>query len=204
MLVPAMTLPEIRKEVLKDLVIVKRKIVYVSEKISKLARKRHLKTHEHFMDYRSTQKNTWIFHFKYEHKEVYISLIIYFYGVAGLVALTIDIKDETLHYHTAHFFKRYNERRNLRLIKPEDILRAYIKDNTHISFQPLEKIATGMRTIFGVIETGIVLGYMNTNLNMIKLNTYITHEMLKGQQLKMEDYLKSKLSFYEPDFVKAE
>ena len=122
----------------------------------------------------------------------------------GLAALTIDMKEEVLHYHTGHFFKRYNERRNLGLVKPEDIIRVYIKDNTQISYQPLEKIATGIQTIFGVITTGIVLGHRNSNLKILLLSTYITHEMLKGQQLKMEDYLKSKLSSYKPDFEKAE
>lgn len=204
MLVPAMTLPEVRKEVLKDLVIVKRKIIYVSQAIIKEARKHHLKTHERYMDYVSTQKNTWIFHFRYSHKEVYIGTIVYFYGVNGLAALTIDMKEEALHYHTGHFFKRYNERRNLGLVKPEDIIRVYIKDNTQISYQPLEKIATGLQTIFGLISTGIVLGYKNSNINMLVLNTYITHEMLKGQQLTMEDYLKVKLSLYKPDFSLAQ
>lgn len=204
MLVPAMTLSEIRKEILSDFIVVKRKVFYLGEKIIKEMRKHHIKNDVRFVDYLSKQKNTWLFLFQYEHKDVSIGTTVYYYGRTGLVVITIDVGKERLHFHTAHFIRRYNERRNLGLVKPEDIIRKYLKDNRQISYQRLEEIAPGVHRIFGVIQTGIVLGYSNSNLNMIKLNTYITHEMLKGQQLKLEDYLKAKLSFHAPDFTKAE
>jgi hypothetical protein len=204
MLVPAMTLPEIRKEILKDLVIVSRKIVYASEKIEKDFRRQHLKASSRFVDYVSTQKNSWMFFYEYDHKKMKVTIMVYFYGLNGLTAITVEPKTEMLHYHTAHFFKRYNERRHLGLVKPEDILRTYLIDTNQISYQPLDKIASYIYKIFGVNKTGIVLGYTNTRLNMLMLNTYITHDMLKGQQLKMEDYLSVRLSSYRPDFVTAE
>ncbi|HXH19928.1 MAG TPA: hypothetical protein VNJ07_12695, partial [Chitinophagales bacterium] len=115
----------------------------------------------------------------------------------GLTAVK-PISDNVILYCTAHFFKRYNERRKLNLVMPCDIIRAFMNDNLKFSFQKLEETTPGNFKVFGVTDSGVLLGMYNASANIYKLNTFITSDMLQGSQIQMEEQMKARLDKYQP------
>ena len=206
MLVPAMTLEEMRDEIMKEIPILKNKVGYMCNNARRMMRRYKMTTYEKITEYRSRQKNSWLIrlHWKENEKDFYIGTIVYFYSNRGLVAFTFDIVKGILHYHTSHFFTRYNERLNLGLVKPIDILFHYLRGTVNISYGHLGEVKPGLSKIFGVSQEGIVLGYHHHALKMLRFNTFVTHDMLKGQQLGQEEYLKQILIKHNPDFTNAE
>jgi len=197
MLVPAMTLEEIRREVEKDYPIVHRKSSYVSRKLQRLLRNAiRENTVVRFFDYYSKQKNNWIYKIELNKKLPQITFAVYYYGDKGLTVIE-PIASNIMLYCTAHFFNRYNERRNLNLIMPNDIIRSFMNDNVQFTFKRLEEIYPGNYTVFGTTDSGITLGTFNASTNLYKLNTFITRDMLRGDQVEMEVQMKMMLGKYQ-------
>jgi len=196
MLVPAMTLEEIRREVEKDFPIVHRKSSYVSNKMKRIFRDSLRQGNVvRFFDYVSKQKNKWIYKIELSNKPALITFMAYYYGAKGLNAVMM-ISDNNMLYFSAHFFNRYNERRKLNLAMPHDIIRSFMSDNLQFSFKKLEEISAGVYTFFGVTDSGVALGTYYQNANLYKMNTFITSDMLTGNQVAMEEQLKARLVKY--------
>src|SRR5205814_4869891 len=117
MLVPAMSLQEIRAEFDKDFPIIFRKSSYVCEQVHKRYKPRIDEVVEHVYDYTSKYKNTWLYKVMVSKKKSESRYLLYFYGARGLVGIQpCTIQNETvLIYLTAHFINRYNERLKLNL-----------------------------------------------------------------------------------------
>jgi len=182
MLVPNMTLDEIRKEINKDFPILVRKMGYVTQDIQKQWRKvgkpdDYIK----FFDYTSKFKNHWIYRIEPLRKFSNCSAMLVYYNGRGHAGIASS-KELNIIYHTGHFFLRYNERRNLELKTLEEIIRAYMNENHDIEYIDLEEISDDVTTIFGEIVSGIVLGTYNKRLDFLKLNTYLPHHMLSSNQ----------------------
>lgn len=194
MLVPAMTLTDIRKEIEKDFPILHRKSGYITQKLSRLySDSLREKKVTRFFDYQSKYKNKWIYKIELSKKKTNVTFLTYYYGKKGLTAIE-PMSGNTLLYFTAHFFNRYNERRKLNLTMPNDIMQAFLNDNMNFNFQRLEEFRPGVFKIFGVTQSGVVLGIYHVKLNFYKLNTFITSDMLKSGQTEMEQQLKDALN----------
>src|ERR1043165_7166493 len=122
MIVPAMSLQEVRKEIAKDFPILYRKAQYVFGKLEKQHRPLGNKFIEEVFDYYSKYKNHWLYKFSISKAESIVQFMVYFESKRGLSAVLMMHDSETLVYMTAHFFNRYNERLHLNLVKPYDIL----------------------------------------------------------------------------------
>ena len=109
-------------------------------------RRYNISAYDKIFEYRSVLKNTWLYSISRgnQHENLKIATIIYFYGKKGLIAFTYDVQRDTLHLHTSHFFKRYNERNALNLVVPEDILRQYLSEEQLLEFR---NSGTGIRSI---------------------------------------------------------
>ena len=131
MLVPSMSLEEIRREIHKDIIIVWRKVRYTVIDLKKankpLGNRRIVK----LLPYRSTQKNTWLIKIEIDKKGTLLSFLVYYYNNNGLAAIEVFFNSAMMMYFTTHFFKRYNERLNLNCKTPEELLHTFM--NNHYS-----------------------------------------------------------------------
>jgi hypothetical protein len=105
-------------------------------------------------------------------------------------------EDLAIIYHTGHFFERYNERCNLGLKTINEIIRAYMKENNEYDIKELEEIEPGIFKIFSIVQSGIMLGMHNKNLNLFKANTYIPNHMLSKNQSEMKQMFLDEIEKY--------
>ena len=127
MLVPSMTLGEIRKEMKKDFPILQRKSLYMIKDLSDERKKSKDKSFSGVYDYLSKYKNKWLYKIAFNAKVYHAAYLAYFYNDVGLVAIEPLPSANYLIFYTTHFFKRYNERLNLNIVKPYDILHHYVE-----------------------------------------------------------------------------
>jgi len=131
MIVPAMTLAELRKEVFKDLEIVCRKAKYTAHEVYKAYKPIRDKKIVRFFDYLSKYKNRWIFRIEMTKHETLYEYLTYFHGRRGFSAI-IPMRDnnkQALVYFTAHFFERYNERGHFNLHSIKEIIQLFMNRN---------------------------------------------------------------------------
>jgi hypothetical protein len=196
MLVPSMNLSEIRKEIDKDFQIVARKANYVLQDIIKankpLRGKRIIKS----FDYLSKHKNTWIYKWDIDKKITLPNYLIWYYGDRGLTAIEPFTNSDYLFYYTSHYFKRYNERLNLQITDPKKLLHTFMNNHIAYTFQFLEQVSPNVWKFFAVTKNGVALGTCINSLKYYKMNTFITHDMLKGDQLQMKAFKSAELEKY--------
>ncbi len=189
MLVPAMTFEEIRKEIDKDFPIVKRKMGYIADDLNKkLSKAQKQNGHLEYFDYISKYKNHWIIRETITKKSNNFNSLLLYHNGKGHAAIAVAC-DNFMIYHTGHFFERYNERLNLGLLALNDIMRAYMNETTRFDVKELEEVEPGISKAFCVIKTGVILGINNTNINMLKANTFLRNDQLFEDQKAFSDEL---------------
>lgn len=198
MIVPSMTYQEIRKELIADFPIAYKKSEYVLQDIEKMMRKQKLKTHLHVYDYVSRNKNKWIIHIDVGKKDVARFFMTYFY-VENKIAAVGVIDGKQLLYFTTHFFKRYKERLKLDIAVPEDILRHYVKHSSHYVVDYLGLVNENVVKVFISAKQGVILGNLHRDIGFCKMNTFITHDMLKEDQVERKSQMKEMLNKYYVD-----
>jgi hypothetical protein len=186
MIIPSMTLEEIRREIEKDYPILFRKMEYVAHDMNKaLSKTDKLKGVERYFDYCSKYKNQWIYRICFTQKKIEFENMLLFHNGKGHAAICVSA-DMELIYHTGHFFQRFNERCNLGLKTIPDIIRAYMRENKEYEMKELVEVEPGIFKIFGLIKSGIILGMQNANLKLFKLNTFISNNMLSKNQNELK------------------
>ncbi len=193
-----MTYIEIRKEVLKDVESAKKKSVYVVAELEKKMRKQKLKTITHIYDYNSPNKNKWIVKIEIDSKNVASSFLTYFY-IDNKIAAVQVVDARYLLYYTTHFFKRYKERMKLDIAKPEELIRKYLSDSTNFAHQLLGVTENYLLKMFILCKHGAILGNIHTESSICKMNTFITTDMLKTDQVEMEKEMVERLRKYSND-----
>ena len=196
MLVPSMTLDEIKKEMSKEYPIISNKARYTQQKFLHALRPHGDETIVRYLDYLSKYKNNWIIRFGLRKKDSVVSFMAYYYNEHGLVGIAPTDDFTSFTYHTAHFFKRFNERLHLNLTMPKDIIRAFMNENDRFHLEKLEQFAPGIYTVFCATRLGYVLGNLDENGDYVKMNTFITHDMLKGSQHDIANALNAELQKY--------
>jgi hypothetical protein len=198
MIVSSMTYDEIRKEIQTDLVSVRRKAKYVEAELEKKMKRNKLKTLSHIYDYNSPNKNKWIVKMEIRTKNVALTFLTYFYLDNKIVAIQV-INNPFLLYYTSHFFKRYKERLKLDIIKPEDIIRKYLSDSTNFIPKVLEIVDINLFKMYILCGQGTILGTLHLNSGICKMNTFLSEDMLKSDQVEMEMEMKRRLAKYNKD-----
>jgi len=200
-----MTYQEIRKELIIDFPIAFKKSDYVIEEVEKKMRKFKLKTHLHVYDYLSRNKNKWIIKVDVREKDVVRFFMTYFYTTENKIAAVGVIDGKQLLYFTSHFFKRYNERLKLNLVVPEDIIRHYVKNSSAgLTVDYLGVVKENIVKVFISVKQGIILGNLHYDIQFCKMNTFITHEMLKEDQIERKNQMEEFLNKYRIDSGKLD
>ena len=199
MLVPSMTMAEIRKEMEKDFPILQRKSLYMIQDLSRARKKSENKSYFEVNDYLSKYKNKWLYKIAFNAKVFHTAYLAYYYNDIGLVAIEPLPSHNYLIFYTTHFFKRYNERLHLNIVKPYDILRHYVEKHMSYNIKPVEELSQGMKKVFGISSEGILLGTYNDELRFYKMNTFLTSEMLKGNQIEEKNVMQQLLDKHVKD-----
>ena len=199
MFLPTMNLIEVRREFLKDCPIVHRKGEYLLKDLKHSSLPHGDEKIDKFFDYVSKQKNNWIIRCEINRRHSALTFCAYYYSNKGLVAINSLHNDSVLIYHTSHFLQRMNERLNLNLTTPKEILMAFLKEFEAYNGQKLEMISPWIFKLFSATNKGICLGTHDTNLKFTKMNTFITHEMLRGDQISLAQRLSIVLEKYKAD-----
>jgi len=186
MLVPSMTLEEIKKEIAKDFPIVFRKSEYLAQDLKRSLKHTHFEKEVRFYDYLSKYKNNWIIRIEEQKKGSMVTFITWYYNEAGLTAIIPVENNDYLSFFTAGFFKSFNERMQLNLTLPNDIIRAYADENLINGDVKLGYCAKGIYKFYCSTPHGYVLGTCNEYEKFYKLHAFMTHEMLKGREGELE------------------
>ena len=149
-------------------------------------------------DYTSKNKNKWIVKIDIGRKDTASTFITYLYIDNRIVAVQL-IDAPFILYYTSHFFKRFKERLKLDIIKPEDIIKKYIWDSTCFYPKVLEKLDDEHLKIYIICEQGTILGTLHTKSGICKMNTFLSPDMLKTDQIEMEKEMKERLTKYNID-----
>lgn len=196
MILPTMTLEEIRKEIEKDFPILYRKMNYVANDLKKkLSKDTKRKGFIEFFDYYSKYKNHWIYKIEITKTTFFNLAMLLYHDDKGFAGISVT-HEMNIIYHTGHFFKRYNERRKLGLNSTTDIVKAFLTENTICQFNELEEIEPGIFKTFCIIPTGIMLGIFNRPIMLIKANTFLTNDMLFKNQIELKAQIKDELEKY--------
>jgi len=198
MIVSSMTYAEIRKEVQNDIVLVFKKSTHVIAELERKMRREKLKKHIHVYDYNSKNKNKWIVKIDMGPKDVARTFMMYFYVDNKIVAVQV-VDSAYLLYYTTHFFKRYKERLMLDIVNPEEIVRNYLASSSNFVPKVLEIVDDKIMKMYIVGKQGTILGTLHTKSGICKMNTFLSPEMLKTDQVEMEKEMKERLTKYNLD-----
>jgi hypothetical protein len=201
MFVESMTFEEMRKEFEKEKRALLGKIVHHSNKVLKLMNQTNMNSYDKHFDYLSPNKNRWVYHFVADKKgrnHFRIDTYCYFQTNKSYAVISYAVEIDRLFYISSHFLTRYFERQNLTSDNMHDLIRTYYRNNANLITQAIkeEKPGTGIWQVFVQTSTGVGLGYLYNNCNIVEMRTFITNDMLKGNQVEMSKQLEEKFKIH--------
>lgn len=201
MIVPAMSNAEVVNELLSDYESVNRKSRYTVEKELKILFKTKKFPVFKAFDYVTPKsKNRWIYMLDMKSKnEIYQIYVNYHYTQIGLRAALV-MTDGDITFLNGHLFQRFVEREGLDISNPVDRMKEFFRLNQQISYQVNETLPDGTRKMIGTFKTGVVLGIrkkIGYKRGLVICNTYISNDMLQGNQGLIISGLKEELDNYQ-------
>lgn len=152
------------------------------------------KTYPKVYPIKTAAKNTWLLflgkmpkHPKYKGRDsININFVVYYYGDKGLrvfnrtTGYAIDV-------YNNHFFKRYNQRMNLKLDDPIDIVKNYFMYGGFSAYSVIKK--NDKEYTIGVSSEGILLGELRHNRTWLINKTFISRDLARPDQDEIENKL---------------
>ncbi len=191
MIVETMSLPELRKEIEKDLAVAQRKVNYHWDIVRKMMRKTNMKAFIKYYTYFSPNKNNWIYGirgFDYGTNHKYY-MVVYYYTKEGITAVQIT-SSGALNVFSGHFFERYYGRLKMDVKVPTQWIIKFMETIRHYTDIKHKEISAGYYETMACIETGACLGYYDTVSNIYIYKTFIREDMLMGDQVEKYAMLK--------------
>lgn len=186
MIVPNMSLPEIRKSVFGDFEheiknkVQTIKVTYQGRWIRN-GRKNFVET----IAYRVKSKNTWRITVSCDKNGVSAVPYLISYNHIGVTASHIPENFEMipLMYFNTHFFKRYRERANVSIEKPEDLVKNFFRKNPFLlpCYFPRKD---GTQQLFTPLYGGIGLGNYHEEADICEYKTFVDNSLLRPDQIE--------------------
>ena len=187
MIVPNMSLPEIRKAVSDDLDSeIKRKMQSIKithqGKWIRNGRRDFVET----ISFASKTRNNWRITITCNRNGVQSVPYLVSYNNIGITASHIDPEcpsSSLMHFNT-HFFKRYRERARVAIEKPEDLVKFFFKKNTVLlaCYYPRED---GTQQLFTPLAGGVGLGNYHEEPDICEFKTFVDDSLL-GENQKIQ------------------
>lgn len=153
-----------------------------------------IKTYPKVYPIKTASKNTWLLFLskapsleKYKGKDsINVSYIVYYYNSKGLRVIHRS-SGKCLEIYNGHFFKRYNERMNLKLESPLDIVKSYFMYGSHSVYSIVTK--NDKEYTIGISSEGILLGELRHNRLWLINKTFISRDLSRPSQDEVENEL---------------
>jgi hypothetical protein len=186
MIVPSMNLFEIRNALIKDyereimLKCKNLKLIYKG-KWERNGRKDFTET----VPYVSTTKNKWYLIVTCKEGRISFNPYVISYDHVGIIALNFLFGFQThkVMYFNTHFFKRYRERLQLNIEKPEDLVKYFFRKNAVMlpSYYPMED---GTSQLFCWLGNGVGLGkhFQDAKGEIHQFKTFVDNSLLREDQ----------------------
>ena len=173
------------------------KIVRHSDQVMKLMRKTNMSKYDKYFDYTSPRKNRWVYRFSATGRGenyFHITNYCYFYTHNSYAVITYMPETNHLIYLSGHFFTRFLQREKLATESIHDVVRTYFETNNRLVTDGIkeEKPGTGIFQAFVQTKTGVGLGYVYSKLKVTEMRTFITNDMLKGDQVERSKQIEEK------------
>ena len=194
MLVPGMNIFKVQQDIRKDYPSVLQEAINTAKKLSGRNKPGKEPKVERIFDYISSGRNHWLYKIYMTRKQKLYQFMAYYYEDTGLAAVSTTDESEYVLFFTPHFFKRYNERTYLNHVRPEDIARSFMADNTDFSIEISDAVAPDVFKISCATQKGIILGKCNTSLKVCYMNTFLAYNTrLTTNQAEFKKRLKPHL-----------
>ena len=186
MIVPGMTLPEIRQAVLKD---------FQSELRNKLnsimvthKRKWQLNGGRDTLEtilFPVKSKNDWRIIIECSAFGAVGMAYLVSYADTGITASYLCTAFDGLSFmhFNPHFFQRYRERLKLTIEKPEELVKTFFKKNRHL-FPGFLDTEDGSKQMFVPLRGGVGLGLHHPTDDIYEFKTFVDDSLLKENQKK--------------------
>jgi hypothetical protein len=185
MIVPNMSLTEIRKSVFDDFVCeVKSKVQSVKvthhSKWIRSGRKDFVET----ILFPVKSRNNWRMTIDCNKNSVTAMPYLISYNNIGLTASHIPLDDDSMplmHFNT-HFFKRYKERGRVAVEKPEDLVKRFFRKNNFL-FPCYYPRKDGSLQLFTPLAGGVGLGNYHEESDICEFKTFVDDSLLRDDQI---------------------
>jgi hypothetical protein len=200
MYVESMSFEEIRREFDKEEPTLSKKIWLHSGHVLRQMRKSNMTRLDKFFEWTSPNKNKWTYHYtidltKPKPDQFFVYLYCIFFTERSYAVLSYAKDADRISYFTSHFFTRYVEREKIAQSNYHDVIRNFMNANTHFITSPGKKIFEGKFDLFVQLKSGAGFGSLHSAINLVEMRTYITNDMLKGDQVALSKALDEKFHF---------
>lgn len=184
MIVPNMSLPEIRKSVSDDFANeIKSKLqsikVSYHGKWIRNGRKDFVET----IPYQVKSRNNWRITVSCSNNGVMAVPYLISYNNVGVTAshVALDFDSMPLMHFNTHFFKRYRERGKISVEKPEDLVKFFFKKNP-VLFPCYFPRKDGTQQLFAPLWGGVGLGNYHEQAGICEYKTFVDNSLLREDQ----------------------
>ena len=194
MIVPAMNPEEIYKEITKDEKCLQRKILEASITFQLEMSRKKIAVAAHTFLYKTSQLNEWRIKFQWKYNQLkdisyYLKTTDKIGHVAYLINKRNDGNDFFVVKFNSHFFKRYNQRLNLELKEPSEVIKHFFKNNDKFKSVATEILEDGTRYITYLFNGGIGVGWEQDSTKTINFKTFIANNTLTEKQQILSKYI---------------
>ena len=196
MLVPNMTWEEIIAEVNSDYIAMLQLMNYKIRNIGfRMQRLGEVSFTETF-HMKSERMNDWTIILNITPFNKEFSFFLKSYDRHGVVAYRIAMEGDgfILIKYNSHFFRRYRERMNLDIVKPEQVMKHFFKNNMDEKHATSDEHENGARLAFFSYPNGMGIGRFDAQKNVVHMKTFITKELFNDQQKRMFEFMESENS----------
>lgn len=171
---------------------------YLKARLDKIpsANKRRAARYPKAYQLKSASKNNWLVVYDRDRLDYLLTFVCYFYTAKGLKAYMklAPPENTTLIACTGHFFKRYRERLHLEHTNPMDGMIRFFTHNPIVYNKNIgEPIADGVHQVFSRYPEGLGLGFKDDNIGLVTINTFLSENELKGNQIGLDTEIREAL-----------
>jgi hypothetical protein len=199
MLVPSMNYREITQHVKRDRdKIIETTLLRLGQEYDRERRKFKIdkkRTYTRLYTFKTATKNNWMVVLgKSPSREVYLSpdesltyaAITYFFDTTGLKVFQWTVPG-VIQAYNSHFFSRYNERMQLGLNQPLDMVKHYFIHNAHPGYRTV--LQERRLHSIGFTTHGLMLGDFWLDEMWVQWRTFVTRDLVRPEQDEIEHQL---------------
>jgi len=196
MLVPSMSYDEIIAEVNSDYIALLKLMNYkmrnIGFRMKRLGETRFTET----FHMKSERLNEWTVIVNITPFETAFCFYLKSFDSQGIVAYRIVQEGDAfmLVKFNSHFFRRYRERMELEITKPEQVMKHFFKNNMDEKHAMSDEHSNGAQLAFFSYPNGMGVGRFDADKNVVHMKTFITIALFNEQQKRMFEFMESEHS----------